>query len=184
MRSEKYQRNEVRAEKKRLNQDIQALLTRSSGVFLVMYKGMKVSEFGELRKGLPALDAACHVVPNLILQHAAAELGIRELAEMELTGETALVTGGKDPAKSAKYLKGFRKNHPALTVKFGILERKLISAQAVETLADLPPREVLLARFLGVLEAPKRQLVTVLNAKAASVLYVLLAYINKKEKAA
>jgi len=64
---------------------------------------MKVSEFGDLRKGLSALGAECHVVPNLILRHAAGELGICELADMELTGELAVVTGGKDPAKSAKY---------------------------------------------------------------------------------
>lgn len=173
----------MRPEKLQLSKDIQALLGSSSGVFMVTYKGLKVSEFGELRKGLAGLGCECHVVPNRLLRRAAVDLGVAELADLKFTGETAVVTGGRDPARCAKFLKGFAKDHQALGFRFGLLDRRLIAAGSVETLADLPPREVLLAQLLGVLQGPSRQLVSVLNAKTASVLYVLRAYLDKQDKA-
>ncbi len=174
----------MRAEKLQLSKDIQALLGSSSGAFLVSYKGAKVSEFSELRKGLRAVGAECHVVPNRILRKSAADLGIQELAELKVTGETALVAGGKDPAKTAKILKEYFKAHKALGFKAGLLDNKMLQASDVEALADLPSREVLLAQMLGVIQGVPRQLVTVLNAKVASVVYVLKAVADKKEKAA
>ena len=68
-------------------------------------------------------------------------------------------------------------------VKYGVLDGVLLSADDVAALADLPPREVLLAQLLGLLQAPGSQLVRVLNAKIASVVYVLDAIRKKKEEA-
>ena len=132
----------MRSEKLQLSKDIQTLLANPSGVFLVKYKGLKVSEFGELRKSLIALGAECHVVPNRILRRAAAELQMTALADLRLTGDTALVTGGADVAQVAKAVKGFAKTKPALGFKFGVLSGRLISADDATTLADLPPRLV------------------------------------------
>ncbi len=174
----------MRAEKQQLSKDIQALLVSSSGAFLISYKGAKVSEFSALRKELRGVGSECHVVPNRILRKSAAALDIQALATLKVTGETALVAGGKDPAKTAKVLKEYFKAHKALGFRAGMLDKKMITAAGVEALADLPPREILLAQMLGVMQGVPRQLVTVLNAKVASVLYVLKAIADKKEKAA
>ncbi len=174
----------MRAEKQQLSKDIQSLLGSSSGAFLVSYKGATVSEFSALRKELRAGGAECHVVPNRILRKAAAELGLHELSAMKVTGETALVAGGSDPARTAKLLKAYFKSHKSLAFKAGLLDKKMLPASDVEALADLPSREVLLSQMLGTIQGVSRQLVTVLNAKVASVLYVLKAVAEKKEKAA
>ncbi|MFA4945008.1 MAG: 50S ribosomal protein L10 [Lentisphaeria bacterium] len=174
----------MRSEKLQISKDIQGLLGASDAAFLVSYKGMKVSEFSALRKELRTASSECHVVPNRILRKAAADLGLEGLAAEKTVGETALVAGGLDPARVAKILKQFAKAHPALSFKAGVLDRKLLTKASVEELADLPPREVLLAQLLGVLQAPARNLVSVLNAKAASIVYVLKAIADKKAKEA
>lgn len=171
----------MRLEKEQLRKDIQTLLEKSSGLFLVSYKGLKVSDFREFRKGLDAIGSECHVVPNRVLRRAATETGMTDLGSLKITGETALVTGGADPVKTAKLLKDFAKDHAALGTRLGMLNRKLISAGEVKALAELPPREYLLAQLLGLLQAPARQLVTVLNAKTASIVYVLQAYADTKK---
>jgi large subunit ribosomal protein L10 len=69
-------------------------------------------------------------------------------------------------------------------VKFSYIENALLSESDTKALADLPPREVLLAQLLGVLQAPGSQLVRVLNAKVASIVYVLDAFCKKNEQVA
>lgn len=174
----------MRSEKLQISKDIQALLGDSGSSFLVTYKGMKVAEFSALRKELMAAGSQCHVVPNRILRRAATDLGLDAYAGQKLAGDTALVTGGKDPARVAKLLKEFTKAHPAMKFKAGALDRKALSKEEITALAELPAREVLLAQVLGVLQAPSRNLVSVLNQKVASIVYVLKAVADKKEKAA
>ena len=174
----------MRSEKLHISEDIQVLLGKSAGAFLMSYKGMKVADFSALRKELRGTGSECHVVPNRILRRAAAESGIPALAELKAPGETALVTGGSDSARTAKILKGFVKIRPALGFKAGVLDGKRLDKAGIDVLADLPPREVLLSMMLGVLQGPARNLVTVLSQKTATIVYVLQAIADKKEKAA
>lgn len=174
----------MRAEKVQLRQDIQGLLAASSGTFLMSFKGMKVADFSALRRKLAAAGSECHIVPNRILRHAARESGLSALADLKLTGETALVTGGQEPACIAKILRDFGKERQALAFRFGLLDARIHSAEQMKALADLPSREILLAQLLGLLQAPAQQLVSVLNAKVASIVYVIKAYGDKQAKAA
>ena len=84
----------------------------------------------------------------------------------------------------AKLLADFSKGHKTLVFKLGLLSGKVLTVEDTKALAELPSREILLAQFLGLLQATPRQLVTVLNAKVASVVYALKAYADKKEPAA
>jgi len=81
-------------------------------------------------------------------------------------------------------LNDFGKKHEEAAVKVAVVEGTAIGPADVKQLADLPPKEVLQAQLLGLLQAPAGQLVRVLNAKVASVVYVITAYLNKKEEAA
>ncbi|MBN2450191.1 MAG: 50S ribosomal protein L10 [Lentisphaeria bacterium] len=174
----------MRPEKQQLAQDIRALIDSSSSLFLISYKGLTTAAFGELRRVLDPVGSECHVVPNRLFRIAASESGLTTVADIDLREDTALVTGGSDPVAVAKVLRDFAKDHPQTSIKLGVLEGRLCTAAEAVSLAGLPPREVLLAQLLGLLQAPASQLVRVLQAKVASVVYVLSAYLNEKEKAA
>jgi large subunit ribosomal protein L10 len=174
----------MRAEKQQLVQDLQGLIGLSSGMFLIGYKGLTAAEFSDLRTKLAAVGSECHVVPNRLFERAATEAGIESLAEVGLSGDNALICGGADVAAVAKVVKEYSKANAKAPIRMGVLDGNLLTAEQVVAVAELPPKEVLLAQLLGTLQAPASQLVRVLNAKLASVVYVLNAYLKKKEEAA
>ena len=174
----------MRAEKTQLVKDIRALVESSSSLFLIGFKGLTAADFRTLRSALMACRSECHVVPNRLLKIAAAESGLAALGQADLTLDTALVSGGADPVGVAKALRDFAKTRPGALIKLGVVEGKLCTGAQAVALADLPPREVLQAQLLGLLQAPATQMVQVLNAKVASVVFVLNAYLSQKEKAA
>ena len=102
----------------------------------------------------------------------------------ELTGQTAVVTGKSDVAPVAKVLKAFAAEFKIATLKVGVVDKSVLSISEVETLADLPSREVLLAQLLGVLLAPATKLVRTLNEPAAALARLLNAKAEKDGKPA
>jgi large subunit ribosomal protein L10 len=170
----------MRAEKKQLVQDIGTLLTSSGHVIFVSYKGLKVADFSDFRQGLAKVGAECHVIPNRLLRKAAEVHGLTSLAEATLTHDNAMISGGEDAVAVAKVVRDFAKSHDAVNLKIGALDGRLLKSAEIEDLAALPSREILLAQLLGVLQAPARNLVGVLHAKTASVVYALQAYLDKK----
>lgn len=171
----------MRAEKLQLARDIQALIGRAPSIFLVSYKGLTVASFDTLRAALNPLGAACHVVPNRVFRIAAREAGLDDLAAFDLEGDTALICGGEDVVAVAKALRDFSKGHEQMAVKIALVEGRLAQPEQARALADVPSREVLLAQLLGLLQAPAGQLVRVLQASVANIVYVLSAYRQKKE---
>lgn len=174
----------MRAEKTQLVCDIRALIESSPSLFLMGYKGLKAADFRALRGALVSCGSQCHVVPNRLLTIAAKDAGLSSLGEAELKLDTAMVSGGIDPVAVAKVLRDFARTHEHAVLKMAVVEHRLVSGKDAAALADLPPKEVLQAQLLGLLQAPTAQLVRVLNAKVASVVYVLNAYLSQKEKAA
>ena len=173
----------MRAEKTQLVKDIGALLDASSHMFLVNYQGLKVSDFRSLRDALAKVGAQCHVVPNPLLRKAAEQRKLPCLDGLPLTADNALITGGTDPVAVARVLRDFAKTHEKMKIRAGALSGVLLGSRQVLDLADLPPKEILQAQLVGVLAAPLRNLVSVLNAKVASIVYVLQACIDKKKTA-
>jgi len=172
----------MRIEKQQLVQDLQAFLGPDRNVILINYKGLDVDAFAELRRALEKLHAESHVVPNRLFLRAAAEAGCSELAQAQLKGETALVTAGEDPVQVAKELNAFMKEHPECSFKYGYIDRRVYSPEELLILTRIPPKEVLQAQLVGVLQGPMRQLVGVLNAKVGSIVYALKAYLDKKQE--
>jgi hypothetical protein len=95
-----------------------------------------------------------------------------------LTGQTAVVTGQKDVAPVAKILKLFAAEFKIAALKIGVVDKSILSIKELETLAELPSREILLAQLLGLLLSPATKLVRLLNEPAASLARLLNA---KKE---
>ncbi|MCK5801330.1 MAG: 50S ribosomal protein L10 [Lentisphaeria bacterium] len=172
----------MRAEKNQLVRDIQGLVELAPSLFLIRYKGLDSTDFGELRTVLAAVGSQCHVVPNRLFKRAVLDSGVECLTEFKLVDDTALVCGGDDAVAVAKVLRDYQKKHEEAAIKCAVLEDELLSPEQVFQLAALPPKEVLQAQLLGLLQASAGQLVRVLNAKLTSVVYVVNAYLNKKEQ--
>ena len=163
-------------------EDLQQKLNASPFLFVADYTGLTVQRFGELRTRLNGVGARCHVVKNTFLKRAAKDAGYPELGELH--GQTAIVVGDKDVAAAAKVLKTFSAEFKKPTVRTGVVDRIVVSSEQINAIADLPSREILLATFLGVLQAPGTALVRVLNEPASSLARVLKAKADLMEAAA
>ena len=169
----------MRPEKANIVSDLSEKLNRSPFLLVTDYQRMKVDQFGELRNRLAPTGAQVHVVKNSFLKRAMTASGLPDVAE-QLSGQTAIVTGDKDVAPVAKVLKTFAAEFKIAAVKIGVVDKSVLSTAEVESLADLPPREVLLAQFLGVLSAPATKLARILNEPAASLARLLNAKAGKE----
>ena len=152
--------------------------------FLIVtdYKGLDVAGMSQLRSKLRGVQAEFHVVQNSLVRLVAKDLGQAGL-EPGLTGPSAMISGSGEVALAAKVLRDFIKEKEKPTVKIGALQGAILSAQDVGAIADLPSREQLYGMLVGTLAAPMQRLVGTLNQKLASVVYVLKAYQEQKEKA-
>jgi large subunit ribosomal protein L10 len=110
-----------------------------------------VAQLKELRRSL-AGNASYAVVKNTLTKIAATEAGIEGLDDM-LAGPSALAFVSGDPVEAAKGLRAFAKGNPALVIKGGVMEGKVLSAAEVSKLADLESREVLLSKMAGAMKA-------------------------------
>jgi large subunit ribosomal protein L10 len=157
----------MRPEKANIVSDLSKKLNQSPFVLVADYQRMNVGHFADLRNRLAGSGAELHVVKNSFLKRAMSDSGLPDVAD-KLTGQTAVVTGEKDVAPVAKILKLFAKEFKIAALKIGVVDKSLLSTQEVETLAELPSREVLLAQLLGLLLSPATKLVRVLNEPASA----------------
>ena len=154
----------MRAEKKYLIDEVTGHLKKSDYVILTNFTKMTVADAAELRKRLAPEKAEFHVVKNSSFRVAAKAFGLPEV-DKSLSGQTAVVVGGKNPAGVAKVLKAYIKDKQKLEVKIGMLDKKVFSAVELDKLAELPSFEVLRSMFLGLLTMQGAAFVRVLDAK-------------------
>jgi large subunit ribosomal protein L10 len=157
----------MRPEKANIVSDLSEKLNRSPFLLVTDYQRMKVDQFGELRNRLAPAGAEVCVVKNSFLKRAMADSGMPDVGD-KLTGQTAIVMGENDVAPVAKILKLFAAEFKIATLKIGVVGKAILSTSDVEALAELPSREVLLSKLLGLLLAPATQLVRVLNEPASA----------------
>ena len=124
----------------------------SSGAVLTEYRGLTVAQLAELRKSLGS-HATFSVVKNTLTKIAAAEAGVTsELTDL-LSGPSAIAFVTGDVVEAAKGLREFSKTYPLLVIKGGVLDGKALKPAEIVKLADLEPREVLLAKLAGAMKA-------------------------------
>lgn len=173
-----------RPEKVAVVTEVRERLDNTSATILAEYRGLSVAKMAQLRTNLRAAGGDFKVYKNTLVRFAAADLGL-ELEDM-LTGPTALAfvtdkpdgTPG-DAVDVAKVLKDFGKENPALIVKGGVLGDKLLSADDARALADVEPREVLLAKIAGGFAAPMTKMAGLLQALPRNMAYGLKALIDQ-----
>ena len=165
---------EVEAIKGRLDGSVAALLTE--------YRGLKVAELGELRASLRGSSTEYRVLKNTLTSIAVREAGYEDLVGL-LQGPTAVAFVHGDPVQAAKDLAEFARTHPALIVKGGVMDGKVLGADEVRRLATLESREVLLARLAGLLQASAQQTVSLLAAPLRQVATMTAALRDQKAEA-
>jgi large subunit ribosomal protein L10 len=173
----------MRPEKADIVSDLSEKLNRSPFMLVADYQHMKVDQFSELRSRLAPAGAEVRVVKNSFLKRAMSGSGLPDVGD-QLSGQTAIVMGQNDVAPIAKILKTFAAEFKVAALKIGVVDKSILSTKDVEALAELPPREVLLAKLLGLLLAPATQLVRVLNEPGSSLARLLNAKVEKEGKPA
>ncbi|WHH57463.1 50S ribosomal protein L10 [Petroclostridium sp. X23] len=164
--------------KEAVQQLVEKLKSASSGV-LVDYRGLTVEQDTDLRNELRKAGVEYKVVKNTLTRFAANETGYEALDPF-LHGPTSLALTYEDPVAAAKVLSEFAKKNDKLEIKAGFVDGKVIDVNGVKALAELPPKEVLIAKVLGGFNAPISGFVNVLNGNLRGLAVALNAIAEKK----
>jgi large subunit ribosomal protein L10 len=172
----------IRPEKELSVAQVKEAMQNAKSVVLADNKGMTVSQSTKLRKQLREAGVDLKVAKNTLIRIAARDLGIEGL-DQYLHGTTTLAFSNAEEATAAKLIREFfaKDKAPKFVMKAGILEGKVIDANGVKGLADLPSREVLLAQVLAGIQAPLTGVVGAVNGLLSSFAYALDARIKQVE---
>lgn len=171
-----------RPEKVQAVAEIKEKFEEAQAVFLTEYRGIPVKEMGNLRRRLRESGAEYKVVKMTLARRAADDLGIEGLSE-HLTGPTALAFALEDPVSTAKALRDYARENERLVIKSGYLANRVLAPEEVVRLAEIEPREVLLAKIAGAAKAPLYQMASMLATFTREAASLFSALIEKKEAA-
>jgi len=169
-----------RPEKVQAVADIRERMDGAQAVFLAEYAGLSVQEQQALRRELRANGAEFKVVKMTLARLAVADLEIEDFDAL-LLGPTGLTFANGDPVGAAKVLRDFAKVHEVLVVKGGLLGREFLTPERVAELADIEPRDVLLAKIAGAFEAPMAKMAGLLAALPRNAATAMQQLLEKKE---
>jgi large subunit ribosomal protein L10 len=155
---------------------------RASIALVSEYKGMTAGESDDMRRRIRAVRGEFRVAKNTLLRRALKETKFSAL-EGQLGGPVGLIVSYADPVELAKTVTSFKDFGEKFKLRGGVLEGKPLSAEEISVLAALPPREVILAQLLGLLQAPATRLARLLNEPGSAMARVVDA-IGKKVGAA
>jgi len=162
--------------------DIKARLESADAAVLTEYRGLTVGDIATLRAALRPAATDYKVFKNTLARRAAHDVGLDELAE-SLEGPIAIAfvrRDGGDAVTAAKALRDFAKGNPNLVLKGGILGPRLLTGKDIEALADVPPREQLLARLAGGFQAPMVKAAGLFQAFTRNMAYGVKALIDQR----
>src|SRR3954447_5444378 len=168
----------VRADKATAVAELTEHFKNSSATVLTEYRGLTVAEITELRRSLGG-ETKYSVSKTARAKRAANDAGIEGLDAL-FAGPTALAFVSGDPVEAAKGLRTFARTHPVLVIKGGVFEGKAISADEVSKIADLEPREVLLAKLAGAMKGNLTKAAATFQAPLAQVARLAAALQDKR----
>lgn len=164
--------------------EVKDRLEQSSAVVVTEYRGLTVKALADLRTALRPVGGSYKVYKNTLVRRAASDAGVD--IEAHLSGPTALAFTENTPEGEpgdvvtvAKVLRDFAKTNPDMVIKGGIFDGEPIDADGLKALADVEPREVLLAKLAGLMAAPMQQFAGLLQAVPRDFAYGLQALIEK-----
>jgi len=172
-----------RPEKVAVVEEVKDKFQTADAVIITEYRGLTVRDLQDLRASLREAGGEYHVYKNTLVRRAATSLDLA--LDEHLLGPTALTFVGPkadgtpgDVVTVAKALKSFAKSNPLLVLKGGVLGDSLLDEAALSRLAEVAPREELLARLAGGMAAPMQNFASLLNAIPQKMAYALQALIE------
>lgn len=169
-------------EKKKLVRTLQEKLGNNPNIIFTNFRGMKVEQLQKLRKQIKDNGFEFIVVKNTLLKKTFEKAPFANEVIPRLKGMTAVTWSGDDPSSSAKILREYQKENENLEIKFGIIEGKVVDAEEIERIAQLPGKNELRATLLSLFNAPARDFLLLLQAPLVNFLYLLQNYKEKKGK--
>jgi len=167
--------------KQEIVNELHEKLARAKAAFLADFRGLNVEKATELRNELRKAAVEYKVVKNTLLELASKGTDKESLVQ-HYAGPTAIALSYDDPVAAAKVLSKFAKEQAAVfKLKAGVLTGKPMTVADIQALADLPSREVLIAKMLGSMQAPVSNFVGVLAAVPGSFVRALDAIRAQKE---
>ena len=153
-----------REQKAQVIEEVAGAIQESNAVFAVDYRGISVPQAAELRTALRGADSSFTIVKNTLAERAADQAGADGLKEL-LQGPTAMTFVRGDAAAAAKALRDFRRGTGGTLLEFkgGWMNGQSLTPEDVDAIAQLPSREVLIGRLVGLIASPLSGLVTALN---------------------
>jgi len=152
----------------------------ASSVFVLDYKGLSVKDIQELRKNVKKANAQFSVVKNSVLKHGATGSDVDKIAYM-FTGPTAVAISDEDPVSVAKAFVDSIKVFPQVKLKGGIVHGTVVNENDINNLSKLPPREVMLSQFIGLLISPLTSLMSTFKNMQTKIVYAINEVKNKKD---
>ncbi len=168
-----------RSRKEEFVADMKSRLEKAEATFLVDYQGLNVEAMSRLRRELREVGAELQVIKNRLLKLASEETDTASL-QPHMEGPSALTVTYEDVVAPAKVLVNFAKDFEHLKIKAAQISGKVLDADAIKRLAELPSRDVLLAQALSAMQAVPGSFVRVLNGVLVKLLNVLKAIEQKK----
>jgi large subunit ribosomal protein L10 len=162
--------------------DIATRLRDADAAVLTEYRGLTVTDLATLRAALRPAATEYKIFKNTLARRAAEEAGMTDVAAL-LEGPVAIafVRRDGDAVTAAKALRDFARTNPNLVVKGGLLGPRVLTRGDIEALADVPPREQLLARLAGGFQAPLTKAAGLFQAFTRNFAYGIKAYIDTRE---
>jgi large subunit ribosomal protein L10 len=161
-----------KAEKQETVESLGEQFRSIDSAFLINYRGLKVVDATELRRKIREIDGCYVVVKNTLAMRAAKQTKLEQL-EPFFEGPTAVAYHRKDVVGLAKLLTEISKSNPNIAFKAALVDGKVVPASEIQTLASMPPREVMLSKLVFILKAPLQRLATVLKAPVRNLDLVL-----------
>ena len=166
-------------EKTAVVEEIRTKLDDADAAVLTEYRGLSVRALAELRGSLRPANAEYKVFKNRLARRAAEAAGLDDLLPL-LEGPVAIAFVHGDAVPAAKALRDFGRTNPELVVKGGLLGPRLITAAELTALADIPPREQLLAMLAGGFQAPLTKAAGLFQAFTRNFAYGVRALIDQR----
>lgn len=174
----------VLSEKQAIVADLAEKFRSAQGGVFVDFSGTTVAADTEMRRAMRAAGVEYAVVKNTLTRIAANQVGFEALDPI-LNGSTAMAVCQSDPVAAAKIICEYaNKKDSTIKIKAGFVDGKVISADEVQALSELPSKEALVAQVLGTMMAPVTSFATVLNANIRGLAVALQAIADKKSEGA
>ena len=145
--------NTILAQKQQVVADLATAIKNSAAGVIVNYQGITVESDTAMRKALRNVGVKYVVMKNTLTGRACDEVGYGELKQY-LNGMTAIAISEKDPLVAAKVLKEYAEKVESFSILAGYVDGEVIDAKGVLALADIPAKEVLIAKLLGSIQSP------------------------------